>query len=221
MKPKVVIEYLAPFCNLESRVWFSRAWISSVFFYSFLEYKLLLSFHLQLILLWVAAFQKDPHKYLVISCVGWYTRRKWRVLVPMIGFISTFVTISLNHIQVQCYRWFTHTHTGPLLVPQLKHRNYNSLTESHIPYITHEWSLLITTLSLHRQTNLPLLPRTQNWTVVPFVSKITPLQRPHGKLLYFRAFARRWPHRKNSFPSIVAYTRVYEAVAGQRFDQIR
>jgi hypothetical protein len=31
-----------------------------------------------------------------------------------------------------------YTHTGPLLVPQLKRRNYNSLTESHPPSITHE-----------------------------------------------------------------------------------
>jgi hypothetical protein len=31
-----------------------------------------------------------------------------------------------------------HTHTAPLLVAQLKHRNYNSLTELHIPSITHE-----------------------------------------------------------------------------------
>jgi hypothetical protein len=35
---------------------------------------------------------------MVLSRVGWYARRKWRVLVRMIGFISTLVTISLNHI---------------------------------------------------------------------------------------------------------------------------
>jgi hypothetical protein len=71
-----------------------------------------------------------------------YAWRKWRVLVRMIGFIGTLVTVSLNHIQIQSYRWFTHTHTGPLLVPQLKCRNYNSLTESH-------------TSNIHRSTNFP------------------------------------------------------------------
>jgi hypothetical protein len=34
----------------------------------------------------------------IMSRVGWYARRKWRVLVRMIGFISTFVTLSLNHV---------------------------------------------------------------------------------------------------------------------------
>jgi hypothetical protein len=36
---------------------------------------------------------------------------KWRVLVPMIGFIGTLVTTVLSHIQIQTiqsYRWFTH-----------------------------------------------------------------------------------------------------------------
>jgi hypothetical protein len=37
-----------------------------------------------------------------------------------------------------------YTYTGPLLVPQLKRRNYNSLTESHTPSITHNQSLQIT-----------------------------------------------------------------------------
>jgi hypothetical protein len=36
-----------------------------------------------------------------------------------------------------------------------------------------------------------------------------------------RDFSRRGPHRKHSFPSIVASIRVYEAVAWQRVDQIR
>jgi hypothetical protein len=35
---------------------------------------------------------------IILLPVGWYARRKWRVLVWMIGFIITFVTISLNHI---------------------------------------------------------------------------------------------------------------------------
>jgi hypothetical protein len=39
--------------------------------------------------------------------------------------------------------------------------------------------------------------------------------------LYLRAFARRESHRKHSFPSIVAFIRVYKAVAWQRIDQIR
>jgi hypothetical protein len=34
----------------------------------------------------------------ILSRVGWYAWRQWRVLVRMIGFISTLVTISLNHI---------------------------------------------------------------------------------------------------------------------------
>jgi hypothetical protein len=60
----------------------------------------------------------------IVMC-RWYTRRKWEVLVRMIGFISTLVTISLNHIQIQRYRWFTRfiihccIHTIPLLVTDL------------------------------------------------------------------------------------------------------
>jgi hypothetical protein len=34
---------------------------------------------------------------------------KWRVLVRMTGFISSLVTHSFNHTQIQRYRWFTHT----------------------------------------------------------------------------------------------------------------
>jgi hypothetical protein len=34
---------------------------------------------------------------------------KWRVLVRMIGFITTLVTASLNTFKLQRYRWFTHT----------------------------------------------------------------------------------------------------------------
>jgi hypothetical protein len=45
---------------------------------------------------------------------------------------------------------------------------------------------------------------------------------PSNKLpIYNRAFARRGPHRKHIFPSIIASIRVYEAVAWQRVDQIR
>jgi hypothetical protein len=92
----------------------------------------------------------------------------------MIGFISTLVTSSVNHIytRIQRCRWFTHT--GPLLVPQLKRRNHNSLAESHTPRITHEWSLQIFTG--RRNFRGYLLPRTQNWIVAPFAFKITPLQ---------------------------------------------
>jgi hypothetical protein len=39
--------------------------------------------------------------------------------------------------------------------------------------------------------------------------------------LQLRGLARRTPHRKYSFPSIVACIRVYKAVAWQRVDQIR
>jgi hypothetical protein len=55
--------------------------------------------------------------------VGWYMHKEWRVLVRMIGFISTLVTISLNHIYIQAiqrYRWFInvvihcYTHISPL-----------------------------------------------------------------------------------------------------------
>jgi hypothetical protein len=38
----------------------------------------------------------------------------------------------------------SYTHTDPLLVPQLKRRNYNSLTESHTPSITHKQILQMT-----------------------------------------------------------------------------
>jgi hypothetical protein len=41
--------------------------------------------------------------FLVLSCVGWYTWREWRVLVRIIGFISTLVTIFLNYIYYRQY----------------------------------------------------------------------------------------------------------------------
>jgi hypothetical protein len=44
---------------------------------------------------------------------------------------------------------------------------------------------------------------------------------PGNGLPYLRAFTRSGPHRKHSFPSIVASIRVYRAVAWQRIDQIR
>jgi hypothetical protein len=53
-------------------------------------------------------------------------------------------TLSLNYSQTQAiqrHRSFTHfkihccTHTSPLLITQLKHRNHKSLTESHTPNI--------------------------------------------------------------------------------------
>jgi hypothetical protein len=106
-----------------------------------------------------------------------------------------------------------------------KRRNCNSLTESHTPSIIHEWNLLIThqVFTGRRTFRGYLLPRTQNyftslnftslnWTVAPFVFKITPLYGPHGKhrlpclptrclatdFLYLRAFARRGLNRKQS-----------------------
>jgi hypothetical protein len=39
----------------------------------------------------------------ILSCVGWYMRQKWQVLVRMIGFISTLVTTSLNYSQYRQY----------------------------------------------------------------------------------------------------------------------
>jgi hypothetical protein len=42
-----------------------------------------------------------------------------------------------------------------------QHRNYNSLTESHTPTVTHEWSVLITFLNLRRSTNFPWLPSAE------------------------------------------------------------
>jgi hypothetical protein len=84
----------------------------------------------------VSPFVLHFHPVIILSRVGWYSWRKWLVLVRMIGFISTFVTNSLNHPWIQRYHWITHT--GPLLVTQLIHRDYNSLTESHAPNITHE-----------------------------------------------------------------------------------
>jgi hypothetical protein len=43
----------------------------------------------------------DMLKYtrsILLSRVGWHVWRKWLFLVLMIGFVSTFVTSSLNHI---------------------------------------------------------------------------------------------------------------------------
>jgi hypothetical protein len=40
----------------------------------------------------------NPHFY-IPWCIGWYAWRKWRVLVRIIWFISTSVTISLNYNQ--------------------------------------------------------------------------------------------------------------------------
>jgi hypothetical protein len=54
----------------------------------------------------------------------------------MIGFISTLVKPIL--ITVNKAISLIYTHIGPLLVPQLKGRNYNSLTESHTLSIAHE-----------------------------------------------------------------------------------
>jgi hypothetical protein len=120
--------------------------------------------------LYVCIFTKMQDKFMILSRLGWYARRKWRVLVRMIGFISTLVTISA----------LIYTHTGPLLVPQLERRNYSSLTESQTPSITHEWNLLIThqVFTSRRNFRGHLLPRTQNWTVALFVFKITPLHGP-------------------------------------------
>jgi hypothetical protein len=96
-----------------------------------------------------------------LSRVGWYAWREWRVLVRMIGFINTLVTTSRNHIKYSAIADFTHT--APLLVPQLKRRNYNSLTESLTLSITHEWSLLITHQIFTRWNFLGHLPpRTQD-----------------------------------------------------------
>jgi hypothetical protein len=65
------------------------------------------------------------------------------------------------------YSAITDLHIGPLQVTQLKHRNYNSLTKSHTPSITHEWSLLITLwvfTGLLWTSRGCLLPRTElNW----------------------------------------------------------
>jgi hypothetical protein len=44
----------------------------------------------------------------LLSRVGWYTRRKWRVLFRMIGFISTLVTHSLLITLTESYHSFTH-----------------------------------------------------------------------------------------------------------------
>jgi hypothetical protein len=56
-----------------------------------------------LILLILLALPVLQKKYLlvggyILSRVGWYAWRKWRVLVRMIGFINTLVTTSINHI---------------------------------------------------------------------------------------------------------------------------
>jgi hypothetical protein len=66
---------------------------------------------------------------------------KWRVLFRMIGFISSLVTHTFNYIQITAlsliYTQFIihcYTHTSPLLVTQLKVRNwcFKSLQVLHI-----------------------------------------------------------------------------------------
>jgi hypothetical protein len=103
-----------------------------------------------------------------------------------------------------------------------KHRNNNSLTESHTTSITHEWSLLITRQVFADRLLIPLprrtfrgylLPRTQNWT--PSAVRLwdnyfarTPRKTPPivvdaclqlsclaTDFLELRVFARRGPHR--------------------------
>jgi hypothetical protein len=81
---------------------------------------------------------------IVLSRVGWYAWQKWRVLVRMIEFIGTLVTTFFNYTHITgsraLPRIYTHfiihccTHTSPLLVMQLKHRNqcFRSLRVLHI-----------------------------------------------------------------------------------------
>jgi hypothetical protein len=80
----------------------------------------------------------------------------------MIGFNSTSVTLSLSWLQLIWYSaiadlhnlQFTVAHalgssvfTSRVLATELKHRNCKSLTELHIPNITHKFSLYSRTLA--------------------------------------------------------------------------
>jgi hypothetical protein len=52
----------------------------------------------------------------ILSHVGWYTQQKWRVLVRLIGFISTLVTLSL--------------------LITLKYRHYSAIADLHTLHST-------------------------------------------------------------------------------------
>jgi predicted small integral membrane protein len=58
--------------------------------------------------LWRSKSLKCSIPEFILSCVQGYTWWHWRVLVQMIGFISTSVTTSLNDTQLQPYRYSTH-----------------------------------------------------------------------------------------------------------------
>jgi hypothetical protein len=90
----------------------------------------------------------------------------------MIGFISTWLQVLL--ITFNTVLLLIYTHTAPLLVPQLKRRNYSSLTESHTPNITHEWSLLFTQVDEISVVIFYRELRTQN-------SELNRIAGPHGK----------------------------------------
>jgi hypothetical protein len=68
----------------------------------------------------------DERVYLLLM----YTTSNYTLIIALSLFL---------HFIIHCY-----THTRPLLVTQLKHRNYKSLTELHASNITHKYNLLIT-----------------------------------------------------------------------------
>jgi hypothetical protein len=64
--------------------------------------------------------------------------------------ICNYSAIAILHFIIHCC-----THTSPLLARQLKHRKSKILSESHSKSCNH-------TLSLHRSTDRPWLPSTEN-----------------------------------------------------------
>jgi hypothetical protein len=83
----------------------------------------------------------------MLSCVGWYAWREWRVLVRMIGFISTLVTTFLNHIQYSAIADLHTLHNPPLHAHKSSPGNIIKTQELALritPNMTHNWSLQIT-----------------------------------------------------------------------------
>jgi hypothetical protein len=87
---------------------------------------------------------------MILWPVGWYTPLRWRVIVPMIGFISSWVThahlITLKYSSTALSLIYTiystslHTHKdsqSPLVVPQQR-LSTQKLTQSHTSNVTHK-----------------------------------------------------------------------------------
>jgi hypothetical protein len=91
--------------------------------------------------------------------VGWYTPLIRRVLVRIIGFISSYVThvllvtrthrqysafAHLHHLQITVAHALEFSHHQSFPSNGSQHRNYNSLIKSHIPNITQEENFPLT-----------------------------------------------------------------------------